>query len=208
MIGSRRSPQRFCSANSAPCQRESWGAPPGTVPAFLSPEPVGSLAGEALLSPEAETALKQALRGSEDGDSGAAAAAEESRWVSVIHSLLQQPFPELRLATYRLGGALALRGWAAAEICASQLKNQLCNPASESGQQGCEWRFAMLQALAAGLASGADTEPPAGGNVRRTSSTAAGVGTMQELLDAIDLGPYGSGRHGSYREHFVASVPR
>ena len=59
-----------------------------------------------------------------------------SSWADVVWALLQQPFLELRVAAYRMGSALGVRSWAAADLCSNaELRAFVCSPRSEAGQQ-------------------------------------------------------------------------
>jgi len=152
----------------------------------------GSVPGDAILPAQQEAALRAAVGSAAEGVSSPHPGA--APWTEVLWALLQQPFLPLRVAAYRLGCALALRGWAAAELCSQpDLLTHVCNPGSEVGQQGSQWRYAMVRAMAAG-ASGPGAESLGG--------------AAEALLKAVDAGPYGGGMGATSHEHFVASVPR
>eukprot|EP00192_Tetraselmis_astigmatica_P003987 CAMPEP_0117662534 /NCGR_PEP_ID=MMETSP0804-20121206/8103_1 /TAXON_ID=1074897 /ORGANISM="Tetraselmis astigmatica, Strain CCMP880" /LENGTH=501 /DNA_ID=CAMNT_0005469437 /DNA_START=177 /DNA_END=1682 /DNA_ORIENTATION=+ len=187
----------------------------GTLAGAERMRQAGTLSGEAVLSAPAESALRSAVRNA----APAADTAAGNGWVEVLWALLQQPFLELRVACYRLASALALRDWAALQICAhADLRNHICDPKSESGQQGSQWRYAVLQSLVAGCSShGGRGGPEANGHGEGTASAAGpavagGVAGLQQLLKAVDLGPYGAGVSSSTGDsphsHRVATMPR
>lgn len=100
--------------------------------------------------------------------------------------LLSQPFLELRVACYRALSALCTRDWAAAAVCTQQeLLAFLLNPQSETGRQGCEWRYACVRAL--------------GGTVREAAGGVGPCATVlaaaaQRVEAAVAQGPYGAQR--------------
>ena len=75
--------------------------------------------------------------------------------------------------------------------------------------QPSQWRYAMLQSLLVGASQGGGGggAPAANGD---GAAAAQGVSpeAVEELMKAVDQGPYGTGRDGASREHIVATVPR
>ncbi len=109
-------------------------------------------------------------------------------------------------AVCRCIAALALRTWFAGEIANNaELLAQLCNPGSESGQQGCQWRHSAVMALWATCQDMASAAANGGGAEAHAAALRAAEGAIRA---AVAAGPYGSGAAATHEAHFVATVNR
>ncbi|KAK9806884.1 hypothetical protein WJX72_006195 [[Myrmecia] bisecta] len=147
-------------------------------------EPV---AARVLMSAGAEAHLQEEVYAAAAEGAGAPSPGE------VISRFLDQPFLELRVATYRATSALVLRVWGAGEVCRkTELLNFLCNPGSETSRQGCEWRYACVKALwatARGLVAPGSLQVANGATVHYDAILAA----APRIEAAIRAGVYNSG---------------
>lgn len=158
----------------------------------------GAERSEAVLMPTAEESLKTAIY------DGALSGGRQGGPAQALLGFLEQPFTDLRVAAYRLTTALALRAWGAGEICLHQdLLPHLCNPKSETSRQGCEFRYACLQALAAttrSVSSSTDTS-------REATAQDIMMASAPAIQAAISQGVYGSGQgRAAIMEHQVATM--
>lgn len=167
----------------------------------------------ALLSREAEETLRVGCY-----QAAASSGNDQRTPADVVLSFLQQPFPEMRIATYHAASALALRPWFAAEVCRSpELLTLVLDPGSEtSGQAACDWRFTLVTALwscikavmasAGAAAGGASSDGGSDAAIASTLSAASG-----QVRTAVQLGPYGSGAASQgpsmTHTHLVATIP-
>ncbi len=132
---------------------------------------------------------------------GAGAAWAGATPADVLRQQLDQPFLEQRVAVYRCLAALAARDWMAGQVCGhAGLLAFLCDPQSEASKQGCEWRHACVQQLAATIADVLGGGLGAGGPHQAVLAAAA-----QRVQAAERGGPYGAG--AGPREQHVATVP-
>ncbi|KAL0018991.1 hypothetical protein WJX79_000081 [Trebouxia sp. C0005] len=137
-----------------PCQviqdvtNKALGRAPSSDVTLAAVHALATIAGAersaAVVSSAAEEALKAAVY------DGAACSSHQGGPAHVLLAYLEQPFTDLRIAAYRLATALGLRAWGAGEMCLHPgLLHHLCNPKTETSRQGCQFRYACLQALAA-----------------------------------------------------------
>lgn len=148
-----------------------------------------------LLAPAAEDALRVAVF------EGAGAAWAGASPADVLRQQLDQPFLEQRVAVYRCLAALAARDWMAGQVCShTALLAFLCDPQSEASKQGCEWRHACVQQLAATISDVLGGGLGAGGPHHAVLAAAA-----QRVQAAERGGPYGAAA-GPQEQH-VATVP-
>ncbi len=141
---------------------------------------------------------------------GALSSSTTASPADVTLDLLENPFLELRVATYRALSALLQREWMAAAVCShAELLARLLSPQSESGRQGCEWRYACVRALAGtvravtaagqqlheALGNGLTANGTAGQHQRQYSGQyrALLAAVAQQIDDAAAQGPYGLG---------------
>ncbi|DBA70859.1 TPA: hypothetical protein ACH3X2_011627 [Trebouxia sp. C0005] len=191
-----------------PCQviqdvtNKALGRAPSSDVTLAAVHALATIAGAersaAVVSSAAEEALKAAVY------DGAACSSHQGGPAHVLLAYLEQPFTDLRIAAYRLATALGLRAWGAGEMCLHPgLLHHLCNPKTETSRQGCQFRYACLQALAATTRS-----------VLSASDTASDV-TAREILTAsaptiqlgVSQGVYGSGQgRAAIMEHQVATM--
>lgn len=132
---------------------------------------------------------------------GAGAAWAGASPADVLRQQLDQPFLEQRVAVYRCLAALAARDWMAGQVCGhAALLAFLCDPQSEASKQGCEWRHACVQQLAATIGDVLGGGLGAGGPHHAVLAAAA-----QRVQAAERGGPYGAG--AGPREQHVATMP-
>eukprot|EP00898_Chlorokybus_atmophyticus_P006785 jgi/Chlat1/7107/Chrsp57S06789 len=111
---------------------------------------LASIAGsERMPEPQLSVAAEETLC---DAVYGACGASTPAAW---FNKTLQQPFGDFRIAVYRLIYALAVRQWAAAEICHhAELLERILDASTETGQKASDWRFACVESLLRGASSG------------------------------------------------------
>ncbi|KAK9825186.1 hypothetical protein WJX81_004947 [Elliptochloris bilobata] len=128
----------------------------------------------AALVPPAEAALRGAVFRAAAARAGAPTPAEP------LLAALRQPDLELRVAAYRMVLALGLRPWGVVAVGEhAGLRERLLDSRAESARQGCEWRFAALQALfvtACSMPDGTSGAPVANG----------GGGAPYEHVEPVD----------------------
>lgn len=105
------------------------------------------------------------------------------------------------MAVYRFLAAGVVRDWMAAQVCGHpSLLSFLLDPQSEHSKQGCEWRHACVQALAATAGDVVAGSMGAGG-----PHHAALAAAVERVQAAERAGPYGSG--AAPAEQQVATMP-
>eukprot|EP00892_Ulva_mutabilis_P003679 jgi/Ulvmu1/1683/UM115_0012.1 len=131
----------------------------------------------ALLSAKAETALKAEVFEGALPDTNVALGMTQK-----LLELLQQPFEDIKVPTYRFCTAMAVRPWFALELCQhAALLDFLCSADSEHGALST-WRFGVLRVLEASAAA-------ANGSASAAQAPLTKFGP--QLQAAMAQGPYG-----------------